>query len=105
MKYLSIIVLALLWACTGSQRKPIKHKRWIGDVYIDQRQRKLVILVADKPGNQRTVRTYTVDIAAAINQARADSVDFSQLTYPCDRGDFLYISDSTEETDIEKLKK
>ena len=105
MKYLLLILILWLLACKGSQQKPVKHKRWIGDVYIDQHKRKLVILVADNPGNERQARTYTVDIADAINQASPDSVDYSQLTFPCDKGDFIYFSDSTEETDIDRIKR
>lgn len=105
MKYFAMIFIALLAACNGQRKKTVHHKRWIGDVYVDQKKRKLVILVSDKPGSEQVARTYTVDIAKAINQATADSINFSQLTYPCDKGDEMYIVDSIEEVPPENIIK
>ena len=103
MKYFVFIIL--LVACKGQKQKAVHQKRWIGDVYVDQKKRKLVILVADKPGSEQVARTYTIDITKAINQATADSVDFSQLTYPCDKGDEMYLIDSLEEVPSENIIK
>lgn len=105
MKCFAILIVVLLAACNGQKQKTVHHKRWIGDVYVDQKKRKLVILVTDKPGSEQVARTYTVDIAKAINQSIADSVDFSQLTYPCDKGDEMYLVDSIEEVPPENIIK
>jgi len=100
-----MMFIVLLAACKEQKQKLIHHKRWIGDVYVDQKKRKVVILVADKPGSGEIARTYTVDIARAINQATTDSVDFSQLTYPCDKNDDMFFVDSSEEVPAENIIK
>jgi len=105
MKYLLMIVFTGLLACKENAKAPTSHKRWIGDVYLDQNSRKLVILVADKPGSEQKARTYTVDIAEAIQQSSKDSIDFSQLTFPCDKGDFIYYTDSTGEAETDSTTR
>ena len=105
IKYFIVMMIVLLTACKQSKLRSAHHKRWIGDVYVDQKKRKVVILVSDKPGSEQAARIYTIDIAKAINQSVADSIDFSQLTYPCDKGDEMYMVDSTEEVSAKNIIK